>query len=87
MNTVTNNATMWQYRRKKRRMISPVARGLIVGVLFCGWLVYSVMYKQDSDVPIEADDAIGSSGEIFSTENSERITNNLKTPKHPQTLY
>lgn len=80
MNAVTNNATMWQYRRKKRRMMSPVARGLIVGVLFCGWLAYSVMYKQDFDVLIEADDAIESSRAIFDIENSERITNNLKTP-------
>ena len=61
-------------------MMSPVARGLIVGVLFCGWLAYSVMYKQDFDVLIEADDAIENSREIFDSENSERITNNLKTP-------
>ena len=71
---------MWQYRRKKRRMMSPVARGLIVGVLFCGWLAYSVMYKQDFDVLIEADDVIESSREMFNIENSERITNDLKTP-------
>ena len=71
---------MWQYRRKKRRMMSPVARGLIVGVLFCGWLAYSVMYKQDFDVLIEADDANENSREIFNIEYSERITNDLKTP-------
>ena len=80
MNTGTNSATMWQYRRKKRRMLSPVARGLIVGVLFCGWLSYSVMYKQDFDALIDADDAIETSHEIFNIENSERITNDLKTP-------
>ena len=80
MNTVTNNTTLWQYRRKKRRILSPVARGLIVGVLFCGWLAYSVMFTQDFDLLIEADDATESSREIFDIENKERITNSLKTP-------
>ena len=50
-------------------MMSPVARGLIVGVLFCGWLAYSVMYKQNFDVLMEADDAIESLREIFNNEN------------------
>ena len=80
MSIVTSSATMWQYRRKKRRILSPVARGLIVGVLFCGWFTYSVMFKQDFDVLIETDDAIESSSEIFDIENSEQITNSLKTP-------
>ena len=80
MSIVTSSATMWQYRRKKRRILSPVARGLIVGVLFCGWFTYSVMFKQDFDVLIEADDANENSREIFNIEYPERITNDLKTP-------
>jgi len=61
-------------------MLSPVARGLIVGVLFCGWIAYSVMYTQDFDVFSEAGDKSESSLDIFNIENSERITSNLNTP-------
>ena len=42
-------STMWQYRRKKRRILGPVASGLIVGGLFFGWIVYCSIFKQASD--------------------------------------
>ena len=77
MNTASNNATLWQYRRKKRRILSPVARGLIVGVLFTGWLTYSILYKQKIDFVDEGDEADELSQEM-SILNSEEITNNIK---------
>ena len=44
------NTTLWQYRRKKRRILGPVARGLIVGGLILGWIVYYSILKQSSNL-------------------------------------
>ena len=43
------NTKLWQYRRKKRRVLGPVARGLIVGGLFMGWIVYCSIFNQGLD--------------------------------------
>ena len=77
MNAASNKATLWQYRRKKRRILSPVARGLIVGVLFTGWLTYSILYKQKFDFADEEveEDKISQGMLIL---NSEEITNDIK---------
>ena len=76
MNTVTNSATIWQYRRKKRRVLSPVARGLIVGLLFTGWIIYSILNKNDIDfLNNNAED----DGFFHETLNSEKIMNDFKT--------
>ena len=77
MNTIKNDATMWQYRRKKRKILSPVTRGLIVGTLFCGWLAYSILYKGDFDLVTENDDAAEISPEMLNF-NPERIVNDFK---------
>ena len=77
MNAASNKATLWQYRRKKRRILSPVARGLIVGVLFTGWLTYSILYKQKFDLTYEEVEADELSQEI-SNLNSEEIINDIK---------
>ena len=77
MNAASNKATLWQYRRKKRRILSPVARGLIVGVLFTGWLTYSILYKQKidfTDKEVEADEL----SQEISHLNSEEIINDIK---------
>ena len=42
--------TLWEYRRKKQRMLSPVTRGLIFGSMFLGWMVYCSIYTHSSDV-------------------------------------
>ena len=77
MNAASNKATLWQYRRKKRRILSPVARGLIVGVLFTGWLTYSILYKQKFDFADEETEADKLSQEM-SILNSEEISNDIK---------
>ena len=38
--------TFWEYRRKKRRILSPVTRGLILGALFCVWILYCYISKE-----------------------------------------
>ena len=42
--------TLWEYRRKKQRMLSPVTRGLIFGSMFLGWMLYCSIYTHSSDV-------------------------------------
>ena len=42
--------TLWEYRRKKQRMLSPVTRGLIFGSMFLGWMLYCSVYTHSSDV-------------------------------------
>ena len=77
MNAASNKATLWQYRRKKRRILSPVARGLIVGVLFTGWLAYSILYKQKFDfADEEVEEEKLSQGMLIL--NSEEIINDIK---------
>ena len=76
---MASNTTIWQYRRKKRRILSPVSRGLIVGTLFCGWLAYSLLYKGDFDLVTKNDGASESFPDIFNL-NSERIVNDLEAP-------
>ena len=39
------DTTLWEYRRRKRGILSPVARGLIFGALFCAWILYCYIFK------------------------------------------
>ena len=41
--------TLWEYRRKKQRILSPVTRGLIFGSMFLGWMLYCSVYTHSSD--------------------------------------
>ena len=42
--------TLWEYRRKKQRILSPVTRGLIFGSMFLGWMLYCSIYTHISDI-------------------------------------
>ena len=42
--------TLWEYRRKKQRILSPVTRGLIFGSMFLGWMLYCSVYTNSSNV-------------------------------------
>ena len=42
--------TLWEYRRKKQRMLSPVTRGLIFGSMFLGWMLYCSIYTHSSGI-------------------------------------
>jgi len=66
------NTTLWQYRRKKRRILGPVARGLIVGGLFLGWILYCSIFKQVSDLH-------DSENQVSPETNSDEDFSNLKT--------
>ena len=37
--------TLWEYRRKKQRILSPVTRGLIFASMFLGWMLYCSIYS------------------------------------------
>lgn len=42
--------TLWEYRRKKQRILSPVTRGLIFGSMFLGWMLYCSIYTHGIDI-------------------------------------
>ena len=41
------NNTFWEYRRMKRRLLSPVSRGLIVGALLLTWVFYCIIIRPE----------------------------------------
>ena len=39
--------TLWEYRRMKRRLLSPVSRGLIVGAFLLAWVFYCAIIRSE----------------------------------------
>ena len=60
------DTTLWEYRRRKRRILSPVARGLIVGALLCTWILYYYIFRQEPELGNEFIDSSVNQFEISS---------------------
>ena len=62
---------LWEYRRMKRRLLSPVSRGLIVGAAFTTWVFYCYLFQQEQTIDNEY---TASSINSFQTSSSKRAT-------------
>ena len=66
------STTLWECRRKKRRILSPVARGMIMGSLLFGWIVYCSIFPQNSELD-------GNNDRLTTPENKDK---NAKDPMY-----